>query len=84
MNTIDLHRRATCAALLLAVLPAQAQNAPVRVRGTVPAVGHGTLTVKDRSLLVPGANVSLTAQLQDGQPTVLRISAGRDGFKLPY
>jgi len=38
----------------------------------------------DRSLLVPGASVSLTAQLVDGQPTVSRINAGRNGFQLPY
>jgi hypothetical protein len=38
----------------------------------------------DRSLLVPGASVSLTAQLIDGKPTALRINAGRNGFALPY
>ena len=38
----------------------------------------------DRSLLVPGASVSLSARLIDGQPTALRINAGRDGFQLPY
>ena len=38
----------------------------------------------DRSLLVPGASVSLSAQLIGGQPTALRINAGRDGFTLPY
>jgi len=38
----------------------------------------------DRSLLVPGASVSLAAQLVDGKPTVLRINAGRGGFVLPY
>ena len=38
----------------------------------------------DRSLLVPGASVSLTAQVVDGKPTVLRINAGRNGFVLPY
>lgn len=38
----------------------------------------------DRSLLVPGASVSLSAQAVDGVPTVLRISAGRNGFQLPY
>ena len=38
----------------------------------------------DRSLLVPGASVSLTAQEIDGQPTAQRISAGRNGFALPY
>ena len=38
----------------------------------------------DRALLVPGAGVSLTAQEVDGQPTVVRISAGRNGFAPPY
>lgn len=38
----------------------------------------------DRSLLVPGASVSLTAAQLDGQPTALRINAGRNGFQLPY
>ncbi|WP_394788624.1 hypothetical protein [Rhodoferax sp.] len=38
----------------------------------------------DRSLLVPGASVSLTAQLVDGKPTISRINAGRNGFALPY
>lgn len=35
-------------------------------------------------LLVPGASVSLVAQMLDGKPTALRINAGRDGFVLPY
>lgn len=38
----------------------------------------------DRSLLVPGASVSVFAQLMDGKPTALRINAGRGGFQLPY
>ena len=38
----------------------------------------------DRSLLVPGASVSLFAQAIDGKPTVLRINAGKNGFALPY
>ena len=38
----------------------------------------------DRSLLVPGASVSLSAQAIDGKPTVLRINAGKNGFALPY
>lgn len=38
----------------------------------------------DRSLLVPGASVSLTAQAIDGKPTAVRVNAGRDGFPLPY
>jgi carboxymethylenebutenolidase len=38
----------------------------------------------DRSLLVPGASVSLTAQVVDGKPTAQRINAGRNGFAVPY
>lgn len=38
----------------------------------------------DKSLLVPGASVSLFAQEVAGKPTVLRINAGRSGFALPY
>ncbi|MDO8280677.1 MAG: hypothetical protein Q7T63_21500 [Burkholderiaceae bacterium] len=38
----------------------------------------------DRSLLVPGASVSLSAQMVNGKPTVLRVNAGKNGFVLPY
>jgi len=38
----------------------------------------------DRGLLVPGAAVSVTAQEVNGQPTAMRISAGRNGFAPPY
>jgi carboxymethylenebutenolidase len=38
----------------------------------------------DRSLLVPGASVSLTAREVDGTPTAVRIGAGRNGFAVPY
>jgi hypothetical protein len=38
----------------------------------------------DRALLVPGASVSLFAQVVDSKPTVLRVNAGRSGFVLPY
>jgi hypothetical protein len=38
----------------------------------------------DRSLLAVGNRISLTAQEINGQPTVLRISAGRNGFAPPY
>jgi hypothetical protein len=43
-----------------------------------------TFRPADRSLLVVGASVSLSAQEVGGVPTVLRISAGRNGFQLPY
>jgi hypothetical protein len=46
----------------------------------VPVV---TLQPADRSLLVPGAQVMLTAQNRDGKPTALRITAGRNGFAPP-
>ena len=38
----------------------------------------------DKSLLVPGASVSVFAQEVAGKPTVMRINAGKDGFALPY
>ena len=37
----------------------------------------------DRSLLVAGAKVLVTAQLRDGKPTALRVLAGRNGFVPP-
>lgn len=43
-----------------------------------------TFRPADRSLLVPGASVSLTAQMLAGEPTATRINAGRNGFRLPY
>jgi hypothetical protein len=42
-----------------------------------------TLQPADRSLLVPGAKVIITAQMRDGQPTALRVVAGRNGFAPP-
>ena len=48
-------------------------------------VGVPVVTFKpgDRSLLVAGANVLVTAQLRDGKPTALRALAGRGGFVPP-
>jgi hypothetical protein len=43
-----------------------------------------TFRPADRGLLVPGASVSLSAQVVDGKPTAQRINAGRNGFQLPY
>ena len=37
----------------------------------------------DRSLLVAGAKVVVTAEMRDGQPTALRVIAGRDGYAPP-
>jgi hypothetical protein len=53
----------------------------VLVPKDVPVV---TYKPGDRSLLVPGASVSISAQIVDDKPTAIRINAGRDGFKLPY
>ena len=57
-----------------------------KVRTVVVPPGTPIVSFKpaDRSLLVPGASVSLTAQEIDGQPTAQRISTGRNGFALPY
>ncbi len=52
----------------------------VIVPDNVPVV---TFKPGDRSLLVPGAKVLVTAQLRDGKPTALRALAGRDGFVPP-
>jgi hypothetical protein len=38
----------------------------------------------DRSLLVPGASIGVTAREVDGKLVAQRISAGRNGFQLPY
>ena len=48
-------------------------------------VGTPVVTFKpgDRSLLVAGAKVLVTAQLRDGKPTALRVLAGRNGFAPP-
>lgn len=43
-----------------------------------------SLKPSDRSLLVPGASVSVSVQMVDDKPTAMRINAGRDGFVLPY
>jgi carboxymethylenebutenolidase len=43
-----------------------------------------TFRAADRGLLVPGASVAASVVEIDGEPTAVRISAGRDGFKVPY
>ena len=50
------------------------------VPDNVPIV---TFKPGDRTLLVVGAKVIVTAQLRDGKPTALRALAGRDGFAPP-
>jgi hypothetical protein len=52
----------------------------VQVPADAPVV---TFKPGDRSLLVAGAKVVVTAQLRDGQPTALRVLAGRNGFTPP-
>ena len=52
----------------------------VVVPDNVPVV---TFKPGDRTLLVAGAKVVVTAQLRDGKPTALRANAGRDGFAPP-
>jgi hypothetical protein len=47
---------------------------------SVPIV---TIKPADKSLLVPGAKVIVTALLKDGKPTAMRITAGRNGFTPP-
>ena len=42
-----------------------------------------TFKPADRSLLVPGARLVVTAELRDGQPTALRVLAGRNGYAPP-
>ena len=53
----------------------------------VPDVPDGvpvvTLKPADRSLLVVGAKVIVTAQNRNGTLTAVRVTAGRDGFTPP-
>jgi hypothetical protein len=42
-----------------------------------------TFKPADRSLLVPGARLVVTAELRDGRPTALRVLAGRNGYVPP-
>ena len=43
-----------------------------------------SLRPADRSLLVPGGAVAVTAQEIQGKPSAVRVSAGRNGFAPPY
>ena len=52
----------------------------IRVPDGVPIV---TVKPGDRSLLVPGAKVMVSSQVRNGQPTALRVLAGRNGFEPP-
>jgi hypothetical protein len=49
-----------------------------------PGVPLVSLRGADRTLLVPGAAVTVSAQEIGGRPTATRISAGRNGFAPPY
>ena len=51
---------------------------------TVPTdVPIVTLKPGDTSLLVVGAKLFITAEIRDGKPTAIRITAGRNGFAPP-
>jgi hypothetical protein len=51
----------------------------------VPAAAHiASLRPGSRDLLVPGARVSVTAQVVGDRPTATRVTAGRNGFSPPY
>lgn len=52
----------------------------LQVPANVPVV---TFVPGDKSLLVPGAKVLVTAQERNGKPTALRVLAGRNGFTPP-
>jgi len=52
----------------------------VTVAANAPVV---TFKPGDRTLIVPGAKVVVTAQLHNGKPTALRALAGRNGFTPP-
>jgi hypothetical protein len=52
----------------------------IQVPEGIPVV---TLKPADRSLLVPGAKVIVTAQMRNGVATALRATAGRNGFTPP-
>jgi hypothetical protein len=49
-----------------------------------PATPIVTFHPADRSLLVPGASVSLFAREAGGTQTAERVNVGRKGFVLPY
>lgn len=53
----------------------------VRVPPGAPIVTLKPAT--DRSLLVPGAKMVVTAEMRDGKPTALRALVGRSGFQPP-
>ena len=55
----------------------------VIVPPNAPVVSFKSGKEDEKTLLVPGAKVLITAQEKDGKPTVLRIVVGRNGFAPP-
>jgi hypothetical protein len=56
----------------------------VLVPANVPVVSFKPAKGIDaNTLLVPGAQVLVTAQVKDNEPTALSVNAGRNGFKPP-
>lgn len=68
----------------LLVLRYKGGEQKVLVPADVPVVSFKPAKGADvASLLVPGAQVLVTAQVKAGEPTALRVNAGRKGFKPP-
>lgn len=53
------------------------------VPADVPVVSFKPGNADAKALLVPGAQMLVTAQVKDGAPTALRVNVGRNGFKPP-
>ena len=49
----------------------------------VPVVSFKPAKADEKILLIPGAQVMITAQEKDGKPTALRVIVGRNGFAPP-
>lgn len=87
----DLQPGSTMTNATVADLAASADGRTLRLRykdgeKTVvvpPGTPVVTFAPGDRSLLVPGAQVLVTAQLRGEQPVALRALAGRNGFRPP-
>jgi len=88
----DLEPRSTMTNATVAEVAGEPQGRRLQVRypggeqtivvpATAPIV---TFHPADRSLLVPGASVSLLARLVGGASTAERVNVGRKGFVLPY
>jgi hypothetical protein len=55
-----------------------------KTKVVAPGTPVVSLRPGSRELLVPGAGVSVTAQVVGEKPTAMRINAGRNGFSPPY